>query len=817
MAEPVKNRALGAHASDASPLNRTFSVACETGPPLFPLLNSEDGDAMDLGIGSEPSSRGGTLSANNRFQEVLNTTTFFRNVNEVINQAFRQDEDSNLLKGVKLETVIPHNFNAAKDTIVMRIPRGYGAMTGKTMEVSCERFVPGSAVAISVPADMDPSSSGSSKLNGTGSHFQSEISKETSSTEKGHDTEEFQARVRVGDESDIYDSFETNQDERDVEEKPEEDREKKKKTWAKRAWSYLRKSFRLSSTSPNRLSDQPSAPPRLPSVTVVRSHKSFIAQRPDLFKMDMRSYSFSSTHAVNGIQVQRADSISFPTLNNFGGRAFIVIPCVGLNHYAVTGSCPYDFGSASAVIQQEQDSDSTRRYSLDMRVGMPRMSNSAARKRCAVATKNSSAKKRRGRHEHIDGLTYLDEFPFDVGGYANVYRGAYNRGGDSIAVAIKVTEYDLLATEVCEKLSAGAKTVQGGGEKGVAAVGKGTLGNGWVKSGDGKVRKPSSSSCKSLAVAAANEADIMSRLKHPNILAYMTHHTGPVRGQGREEGDTIRWQTTLVAEFCIGASLSQILREPMTVIAEQRINTTAAKKCIIRQIASGMGYLHSQYVVHGDLKASNVLLHPTDTHVCPGVKHHEDSNWVVKIADFGTASVLTKPHTCKTITNVSGTISHMAPELLNDNCLSFKSDVYSFAILLWEIAAEGARAFAGVPPHNIVIAVVQQSLRPSIPDGTDSYLEHLVTKCWSSDPKMRPSFDEVVEKVDHEWYVDDEMSGKHDVQYEGCMMDCNDESILSSELPFSTRSLMSMEVHDLTTKCFDQALPVPAPRAYHSQ
>jgi hypothetical protein len=50
-----------------------------------------------------------------------------------------------------VETVIPCDFYPQYHSIMIEIPPGYGASTGKTMEIRCERFKPGAAVAIPVP------------------------------------------------------------------------------------------------------------------------------------------------------------------------------------------------------------------------------------------------------------------------------------------------------------------------------------------------------------------------------------------------------------------------------------------------------------------------------------------------------------------------------------------------------------------------------------------------------------------------------------------------------------------------------------------
>ena len=74
---------------------------------------------------------------------------------EVIAQALPRDgsamDRGTEREGMPLETVIPYDFDPMRDTIIVDIPRGYGAASGKTMEIKCHRFKPGAAVAIPVP------------------------------------------------------------------------------------------------------------------------------------------------------------------------------------------------------------------------------------------------------------------------------------------------------------------------------------------------------------------------------------------------------------------------------------------------------------------------------------------------------------------------------------------------------------------------------------------------------------------------------------------------------------------------------------------
>ncbi len=419
--------------------------------------------------------------------------------------------------------------------------------------------------------------------------------------------------------------------------------------------------------------------------------------------------------------------------------------------------------------------------------------------------------------KHLPKVTYLDERPFAVGGFAKVYRGAYTTDVGALAVAVKVIEYECVARECedpsCVTFPSPART----------------RGNtlGMISPEVSKIID------RNLEVsrAARRETDIIRRLKHPNVITYLMHHTGLDRvkknkrkeekrvmeaaldgkrrvHEARVSGSTNEvnpasenndenegaatgtpWYTIIVSEFCMGGSLRTVLRTSLNVSSSKRIGSTAAVKCVVSQIAAGMSYLMRMCVIHGDLKASNILLHPDKGRM---------SNWCAKIADFGTANLLHPPETFSLMSRVSGTISHMAPELLKDRRASHASDVYAFAIVLWEIMARGTAAFEGLPPVNIIVAVTRHDMRPLFPCLTFPPLLRLATRCWTADYANRPTFHDIVSEVG-EWVVtkDSICEFRRQVSLLDDGGGDNYESDLSSDLPFSTGSLMSMSLHQL--------------------
>ncbi|NXO76287.1 MOS kinase, partial [Sitta europaea] len=156
--------------------------------------------------------------------------------------------------------------------------------------------------------------------------------------------------------------------------------------------------------------------------------------------------------------------------------------------------------------------------------------------------------------------------------------------------------------------------------------------------------------------------------------------------------------------------------------------------CYSCDIMAGLAFLHSQDIVHLDLKPANIFI--TEQGVC-------------KIGDFGCSQKLEKglsqnTHVCQQ----GGTYTHRAPELLKGERVTAKADIYSFAITLWQMVMQ-EQPYLGERQH-VLYAVVAYNLRPSLaaqvfqepPVG--QALQSIISCCWKANVEERLSADQLL-------------------------------------------------------------------------
>jgi len=156
----------------------------------------------------------------------------------------------------------------------------------------------------------------------------------------------------------------------------------------------------------------------------------------------------------------------------------------------------------------------------------------------------------------------------------------------------------------------------------------------------------------------------------------------------------------------------------------------------MRDIAEAMAYVHSRSVIHADLTGRNLLLASSGS---------DPRGFVVKVCDFG----LSRQAEDETAidTQVMGTITHMPPELLENNLLCPEGDVWAFGVVAWE-AYHGKIAYRGRTPPQIVLDVVRgKSLK--WPDDTPEDFLALMKQCMNLDRVLRPKFPLIQQTLEH--------------------------------------------------------------------
>ncbi|XP_027904581.1 serine/threonine-protein kinase STY46-like isoform X1 [Vigna unguiculata] len=205
----------------------------------------------------------------------------------------------------------------------------------------------------------------------------------------------------------------------------------------------------------------------------------------------------------------------------------------------------------------------------------------------------------------------------------------------------------------------------------------------------------------------AQEVYIISQIKHKNVVKFVGACTQSPN-------------LYLVTEYMPGGSMFDFLHKQKTALALPTLLKVAIDVC------EGMKYLHQNNIIHRDLKAANLLI---------------DENGVVKVADFGVARVHNQSGI---MTAETGTYRWMAPEVIEHRPYDHKADVFSFAIVLWELLT-GKLPYEHLSPLQAAVGVIQKGLRPKIPSNTHSQLVELLHWCWHHDSSLRPNFSEILE------------------------------------------------------------------------
>ena len=187
----------------------------------------------------------------------------------------------------------------------------------------------------------------------------------------------------------------------------------------------------------------------------------------------------------------------------------------------------------------------------------------------------------------------------------------------------------------------------------------------------------------------------------------------------------------ILLELCSLGTLDAAVRARRFAPAGSPAALAAALRTL-RDVAAGMEYLHAHTVVHGDLKACNVLLKPAPRTT------FDARGFTAKVADFGLARFVgARGHVS---THTHGSVQYMAPEVLAARRVGLPADVFSFGVLAAEVLT-GRKPHSGRTVGAAVHAVVSARERPDVPAAVaPAALRALVDACCEDDEGARPTF-----------------------------------------------------------------------------
>ncbi|CAL8467290.1 g6827 [Coccomyxa elongata] len=232
----------------------------------------------------------------------------------------------------------------------------------------------------------------------------------------------------------------------------------------------------------------------------------------------------------------------------------------------------------------------------------------------------------------------------------------------------------------------------------------------------------------------SREAMIGLASAHPNVVAVYRVITAENEIIAAEiwAKDGFNLKTYIVMEYCDKGTLEQHRKAGWALLqTDYQRGLVWVLRCLL-EIVFGMEYLHSLSIVHGDLKCANVLCKSSTS---------DARGFTCKVADFGLSKTVATDGV-SAITSKPGTAVFAAPELLRAGSLAAESDVYSFGVVAWHLISMGS-GLADMEDVQVHYQVLEKNWRPAFPKETPQQYRDVVSTCWATEKKDRPSFHKV--------------------------------------------------------------------------
>ncbi|EAS30536.3 STE/STE11 protein kinase [Coccidioides immitis RS] len=216
--------------------------------------------------------------------------------------------------------------------------------------------------------------------------------------------------------------------------------------------------------------------------------------------------------------------------------------------------------------------------------------------------------------------------------------------------------------------------------------------------------------------ALKHEISLLQGLQHPNIVQYL----------GTSTDDQY---LNIFLEYVPGGSIATMLKQYNT-FQEPLIRN------FVRQILTGLSYLHSRDIIHRDIKGANVLV---------------DNKGQIKISDFGiskrveASNMLSAGGSARHLhrPSLQGSVYWMAPEVVRQTAHTKKADIWSLGCLVVEMFI-GAHPFPDCSQLQAIFAIGNNKARPPPPENASKEATAFLDMTFEIDHEKRPSADDLL-------------------------------------------------------------------------